>query len=94
MKKQKKKKFNLWTLILIAAVCYFLYTVYHQQIFIDERNSQTEALKKNIKSEEIKKQQLEQQKDLINTDEFAEKIARERLGYVKDGEKIYVDTNK
>ncbi|WP_242855790.1 septum formation initiator family protein [Ruminiclostridium josui] len=37
---------------------------------------------------------MEKQKSLINTEEFAEKIARDKLGYVKDGEKIYIDTNK
>lgn len=91
---KKKKKFRLWTLVLIATICYFLYTMYNQQIFLDERKNQTDELNKNIRNEEIKNQQLQQQKDLINTDEFAEKIARERLGYVKDGEKIYIDTNK
>jgi cell division protein FtsB len=94
MKKQKQKKFKLWTLILIASLCYFTYTMYNQQINIDNRKSQSAQTQKNIHTEEIKNQQLLEQKEKINTKEFAERIAREKLGYVKDGEKIYIDTNK
>ncbi len=91
---KKQKKFTVWTFLLIAAICYFGYTVYHQQTLLDIGNSKVSSLKANIHSEEVKKQQLEKQKSLINTEEFAEKIARDKLGYVKDGEKIYIDTNK
>ncbi len=94
MKKENKKKFKLWTLILIASLCYFAYTMYKLQINIDNRMAQSAQLQKNIHSEEIKNQQLTEQKEKINTVEFAERIAREKLGYVKDGEKIYIDTNK
>lgn len=91
---KKHKKFNVWILILIVSVCYFVFTLYHQQGAIDLGNAKTAELKKDIHSEEIKKQQLEKQKSQINTNEFVEKIARDKLGYVKDGEKIYIDTNK
>ncbi len=91
---KKQKKFRVWTFILIAAFCYFVFTVYRQQSLLEVGNSKLSSLKANIHSEEVKKQQLEKQKSLINTDEFAEKIARDKLGYVKDGEKIYIDTNK
>ena len=91
---KKQKKFNLWTLIIIASICYFTYTVYKQQINIEDRRSQYAQLQKGVYSETIKNEQLLHQKSLISTNEFAEKIAREKLGYVKDGEKIYIDTNK
>ena len=91
---KKRNKFNVWTLILIASVCYFGYTFYNQQASIEDRKVQYAQLEKNIHNETVKKQQLTKQKSQINSDEFAEKIAREKLGYVKDGEKIYVDTNR
>lgn len=91
---KKQRKFNLWTLILIVSMCYFVYTVYNQQVYIEDRNAQYAKLEKDIHNETVKNQQLTEQKSQIDTDEFAEKIAREKLGYVKDGEKIYVDTNK
>lgn len=91
---KKHKKFNLWTLILIVCFCYFGYTFYNQQASIEDRKVQNALLEKNIHTETVKKQQLTKQKSQIDSDEFAEKIAREKLGYVKDGEKIYIDTNK
>ncbi len=91
---KKQKKFNLWTLLLIICFCYFGYTFYNQQSSIEERRLQQDLLQKSIHTETVKKQQLLKQQAQINTDEFAEKVAREKLGYVKDGEKIYIDTNK
>lgn len=91
---KKQKRFKLWPLILVVSICYFAYTLYNQQISIEERNGKNAQLQKNIHIEIVKNEQLQLQKSLINTDEFNEKIARERLGYVKDGEKIYIDTNK
>jgi cell division protein FtsB len=37
---------------------------------------------------------LQEQKVEIASEDSIEKIAREKLGYVKDGERIFVDSNK
>jgi len=64
------------------------------QININDKQIKNAQLQKDIYSETIKQEQLMQQKALINTDKFYEEMAREKLGYIKDNEKIYVDTNK
>ena len=46
-----------------------------------------------IKQEEALKQELLKQEEKVNSDEFVEKIAREELGMVKPGERIFVDIN-
>ncbi|QNU67441.1 septum formation initiator family protein [Ruminiclostridium herbifermentans] len=92
MKKQKKLK--LLTYLVIISVCYFGYTLYTLQISIDEKELKNQELQRNINIETAKNQQLLKQKSLINTDEFYEQMAREKLGYIKDNEKIYIDTNK
>jgi cell division protein DivIC len=91
---KKQKKFKLWTFILIASICYFTYTLYNLQINIDDKEINNTSLQKSIYNETIKNEQLLQQKALINTDKFYEEMAREKLGYIKDNEKQYVDTNK
>lgn len=91
---KKQKKFKLLTFIMIATVCYFGYTLYTLQVSINEKEFKNQELRKNIYSEQIKNQQLLKQKSIINTDEFYEQMAREKLGYIKDNEKIYIDTNK
>ncbi len=91
---KKQKKFKLLTFIVIASVFYFGYTLYTLQVSISEKELKNQELQKNIYSETVKNQQLLKQKSLINTDEFYEQMAREKLGYIKDNEKIYIDTNK
>jgi cell division protein FtsB len=39
-------------------------------------------------------ERLQEQKVEIASEDSIEKIAREKLGYVKDGERIFVDSNK
>lgn len=92
MKKQKKLK--LIPIIITALICYFAYTVFNLQSTVEDRKSEEVKLQQNIVEEQRKNELLEQQKNSINTPAFAEKIAREKLGYVKDGDVIYVDTNK
>ncbi len=91
---KKQKKFKLWTCVLLVAICYFAYTWYTLQISINEKEIKNVQLQKQINSETIKNEQLLKQKSLINTDKFYEEMAREKLGYIKDNEKIYIDTNK
>lgn len=91
---KKQKKFKLLTFIVIASVFYFGYTLYTLQVSISQKELKNQELQKNIYSETVKNQQLLKQKSLINTDEFYEQMAREKLGYIKDNEKIYIDTNK
>jgi cell division protein DivIC len=91
---KKQRKFKLWTFVMVATICYFAYTLYTIQININEKEIKNSQLQKSINSESIKNEQLLKQKATINTDEFYEKMAREKLGYIKDNEKIYIDTNK
>ena len=37
---------------------------------------------------------MQKQKEEISSEESIEKLAREKLGMVKDGEKIFIDINK
>lgn len=54
---------------------------------IDEKNQEIKEIKNDISSirSDYKKR---------NTDEFKEKVAREKLGMIKDDEYVYKDNNK
>jgi cell division protein FtsB len=60
MKKRKKSK--IVTLIVIALICYFTYTLYNQQICINDRNTQRAQLQSSIDTENRKMAQLKHQK--------------------------------
>jgi len=57
-------------------------------------NLKISEIERKIEKEKEKKQELLKQKEEISSDESIEKIAREKLGMVKDGEKVFVDINK
>ena len=44
--------------------------------------------------EEERIEEVERLNDIIGTDEYIEKIARDKLGMVKEGEKLFIDVSK
>lgn len=57
-------------------------------------NAEIKANNEKIAQQEKETKKLMQIKEKYNSNEYIEKIAREKLGYVKPGEKIYIDVNK
>lgn len=92
---RKKKRLNIFILILMSGLLvYFGITFIRQQEEILMIQNQMRALEHKIaKEKEIHEELLEQQ-SIVETDEFVEKIAREKLGMVKEGERIYVDMDQ
>lgn len=89
---QKKKKLNALLLIIMSGlIVYFAVTFIKQQEEINTIQNEMKALRHKIEKEKEIQEELLEQQDIIETDEFIEKIAREKLGMVKEGERIYVD---
>lgn len=70
----------------------FTFTAQSNDLYV--LNLEIKQLEQKIAKEEEEKRSLLEQKDEISSDESIEKIAREKLGMVKDGERVFVDTNK
>jgi cell division protein FtsB len=90
----KAAKINLKRLLMTAFVLYSAVTLINQQVAIGKLT--TIQKEKNYKVESIK---LENQKlvELIKnatTDANVEKMAREQLGLVKPGEKVYINQSR
>ena len=51
--------------------------------------TQREELNQQIKDEEIRAEEIKKLKDYINSDEYIEKIARDKLGLVYEDEVIF-----
>ena len=91
---RKKRHINLVMLVLMTGLfVYFLVTFVKQQNEISLIQFEMNSVEQKIEKErEIQEELL----DLVNqadTDEFIEKIAREKLGMVKDGERLYIDSD-
>lgn len=90
----KGKKSGFWVLVVIGLFIYFAYTVIGQQKLLYDKNVEMNDVNANIAKEKKLNEELKKQKDMVNSDEYIEKIAREKLDMVKRGERVFVDVNK
>lgn len=80
--------------VMSGLLVYFAVTFLNQQEEINSIKNEMKVLSDKIEKEKETQEELLEQESIINTDEFIEKIAREKLGMVKEGERIYVDMDR
>jgi cell division protein FtsB len=66
----------------------------NQQRIIFNKNLELSRLEEKIAEEKTVNEELKKESEIIQDDEYIEKIAREKLGMVKKNERIYVDIGK
>lgn len=90
MKRFKNSK----KIIMFLGSIYVVYTLISQQITM--YNQSKEIKKWNIEIEEVKKenQRLKDEVKMSESDQYVEKIARERLGLIHKGESTIIDKKK
>ena len=87
----KKNKRILRNLFIIAIIIYVLFVFIKQQKTLNEYSKNTEELNQQIASEEATNQNLNQQKDNVNSLKFIEEMAREKLDMYYPNERVYVN---
>jgi cell division protein FtsB len=86
----KKKRFNLKYVIYVLAMCYVGYILVSQQVAINRVNYDIDKYKEQNKKIEETNSYLKDQIDFAKTDEYKEKMAREKIGLIKPGETVYI----
>ncbi len=93
--KKSSKKFKLLKRILLIVVVYAVATSFYGVVSqIKSNNDQIESLNRQISAEKKITRQLEDKKLKTNTDEYYKEVARESLGLVNPGDKVYINSNK
>lgn len=92
-KKLNKKKFSKFICLLFVAV-YVIGTFIHQRTVLADRYAALADCKSRIEDAELEKEALEKQLERVNTDEYLERLAREKLGLVKPNDRVFVDVSK
>lgn len=88
------KRTSLWLKLAILAVCVFcVASLISTQTDINRKKQSTEALQSEIVSKNQAVLQLEEDIESLNTPEGTRKLARERLGFVEDGEIVFYDSD-
>jgi cell division protein FtsB len=90
----RKRLLRPGIIFLIGFFIYFSYVLVDQQKLLNARLQDIKNLKSNIAVETELNKQLEGEIEMLDSDEYIEKIAREKLGMVKDNEKVFIDVNR
>ena len=86
----KKKKLYKKLLILLVLI-YAIFTLVNQQKVINQYTSNSKELASKIEEQETTNKQLVAEKENVNSKEFIEQMAREKLDMYYPNEKVYLD---
>lgn len=79
---------------LIVFMIYVSVIIINQQKTINSYNSQQEYYSEQIKNAKQYNQILISEKSNLNSEQYIEKIAREKLDMYSENERVYIDINK
>lgn len=92
---KNKKTNNLFRkVIVLIFVVYFIYTILTQQKTLNSYAKEREIYNEQIDLAQDEQNELKKIKENINSDEYIEQIAREKLDMYYPNERVYIDIEK
>ncbi len=88
MKKNKKISKKL---LILGIALYVIFTLVNQQKALNQYNQDSNELASQIEEQKEYKEELAKKKDDVNSLDFIEQTAREKLDMYFPNERIYVD---
>lgn len=93
--KRNRRVSAIWFVIpLVVLAIYTAVTFVKQEEQMQMLQRATREMEQKLADEKQTNLTLSEQYEDIGSDESMERIAREKLGMVKDGERVFVDVNK
>ena len=90
----KRKKTNWGLFLVIIVLIYFTYLAIGQQKTLDAKALEIKSQQEKLQQETITNEKLNKQIEILSSDEYIEKVAREKLGMVKKGERVFLDAGE
>lgn len=87
-------KSKIYKLIVLVLFIYAAYTIYNQQIKLNNYANEKQYYEEQIADLKEEKEELMVKKENVNSPEYIEEIAREKLDMYLPNEKVYVDMSK
>jgi cell division protein DivIC len=81
-------------IIIVAILIYAVYTFISQQKLLNTYTAEAEAYNTKIEEAKETSQELADTKEHLNSKEYIEDIAREKLDMYLPNEKVYIDISK
>ena len=75
----------------MAIFLYLSYVALDQQKLLNAKSLEMSKIENKLAEETKTNEELKKEKEIIDSDEYKEKVARERLGMVKENERVFVD---
>ena len=92
-KRRLTRKFNTGKLCVIVIVAALALFILAKSFSLREKTAEYEVkisqLQESIEDENLRTEELEEYETYVRTDEYAEKVARTKLGLVYEGETIF-----
>ncbi len=85
---------KILNLIVVLAIIYFIFTFINQQIKLNSYNQDISYYSSQIQELEDEKEELVATQSNVNSKEYIEKVAREKLDMYLPNETVYIDINK
>ncbi len=93
MKNTKTKKL-LKKILFIGIIIYVVYTFFAQQKTLNSYQADQERYSEQIAQEKDKQEELKTTKENIDSKEYIEEVAREKLDMYLPNERVYIDISK
>lgn len=90
----KRKKSPLAVVSVAVILVYLLFIAINQQKLLNTKDLELNRIDSRIEDETRINDELNKEKETIQSDEYIEKVAREKLGMVKKDQKVFVDIGK
>lgn len=84
------KKIYKRLLILLIGI-YFVFTLLNQQSILNEYSEESQKLSQQLEEEKQQQEELAKKKEDVNSLEFIEQTAREKLEMYYPNERVYID---
>lgn len=88
-----RRIFNLQNLLFLIVFIGLIALLLSQQSVLTRNIDKNEDLQSKISEARQELKSLEEEQQMIGTDEYVERKAREILGYVKDNETVYIKSD-
>lgn len=92
-----KKKRNMWLLYLVifGFAVYSVITIVNQSIAIEAKKAELQKINNKIVVQEIKNDDLKEVNNFTEQEkeEYIEQVARDTNGYVKSGERVFINVS-
>lgn len=85
-----RRIFKLRNLVFLAFAAGLIALIFSQQSVLDRNIEKNKEIKEDINAIHQRIDELNEEKSMLGSDEYIERKAREKLGYVKNDETVFI----